>query len=48
MWSLNETHQIPPDGFAVSCPPSHYSDDKTITTFAGRFDDVVLVRHPKQ
>ena len=25
----------PPDGFAVSCPPSHYSDDKAITTVAG-------------
>ena len=39
----------PPDGFAVSWPPSHYFNDKTITTFAERFDDdVLLVRHPKK
>jgi hypothetical protein len=38
----------PPDGFAVSWPPSHYFNNTTITTFAERFyDDVLQVRHPK-
>jgi hypothetical protein len=38
----------PPDGFPVSWPPPQYFDDSTITTFAGRFDnDVLLVRHRK-
>jgi hypothetical protein len=38
----------PPDRIRGLRRPSHYSDDKTITTFAGRFDDVVPVRHPKR
>jgi hypothetical protein len=38
----------PPDGFPVSWPPPQYFDDNTITTFAERFDnDVLLVRHRK-
>jgi hypothetical protein len=38
----------PPDGFAVSWPPYQYFNDKTITKFAKRFDnDVLLVRHKK-
>jgi hypothetical protein len=38
----------PPDGFAVSWPPSQYFDDKTIATFAERFDDIVSIRHRKK
>lgn len=36
----------PPDGFPISWPPPQHFDDSTITTFAERFDnDILMVRH---